>query len=175
MKRSRLWSSRLWVRQTLGLGGALSLFCLAMMLGARLGNTVPEPTPTGLVVKESAHSVEETERRFISILEEKGLNVFTTVDHAQNAAGAELDLSPTRVVIFGNPRLGTPLMQCAQSVAIDLPQKMLIWENEEGQVSVAYNDPHYLSDRHQLNDCGSEVIEQIAGALDNFSTGATSP
>lgn len=167
--------SRLLMRQILGLGGAIAIFGLVMTLGMRSGNTLPVPTSTGLVVKESAHSVEETERRFISILEEKGLNVFTTVDHAQNAAGADLALPPTRVVIFGNPRLGTPLMQCAQSIAIDLPQKMLIWENEDGQVNVAYNDPRYLGGRHQLGSCANEVIQQIAGALDNFSNGATSP
>lgn len=174
MKLSRLLE-RLWVRQMLGLGGAIAIFGVAITLGTRSGNTVPVPTPTGLVIKESAHSVEETERRFVSILEEKGLNVFATVDHAQNAAGADLSLRPTRVVIFGNPRLGTPLMQCAQSLAIDLPQKMLIWEDEDGQVSVAYNDPRYLGGRHQLGSCGNEVIQRVAGALDNFSTGATAP
>ena len=98
-----------------------------------------------------------------------------TVDHTQNAAGVGLDLLPTRVVIFGNPNLGTPLMQCAQSLAIDLPQKMLIWEDETGQVSVAYNDPRYLGGRHQLGDCGNQVIQQIAGALDNLSNGAIAP
>ncbi|MEM9092716.1 MAG: DUF302 domain-containing protein [Cyanobacteria bacterium P01_F01_bin.53] len=132
------------------------------------------PSPTGLVIKQSPHSVEDTEQRFISILEEKGLNVFATVDHAQNAEGAGLSLRPTRVVIFGNPKLGTPLMQCAQSLAIDLPQKMLIWEDEDGQVQVAYNDPRYLGGRHQLGACGNEVIQTIAGALDNFSNGAIS-
>lgn len=174
MKRSNLFG-RLFMRQILGLGGVIAVFGLALTVGIRSGNTLPTPTPTGLIIKESAHSVEETERRFVSLLEEKGLNVFATVDHAQNAAGANLELPPTRVVIFGNPKLGTPLMQCAQSLAIDLPQKMLIWEDENGQIKVAYNDPRYLGGRHRLGSCGNEVIQQIAGALDNFSSGATNP
>ncbi|MGC1218989.1 MAG: DUF302 domain-containing protein [Phormidesmis sp.] len=171
--------SRLLVRQFVGIGGAIAILGVVMTLGMTVGigtgKTLPVPTPTGLVIKQSPHSVEETERRFVSILEEKGLNVFTTVDHAQNAAGVDLSLPPTRVVIFGNPRLGTPLMQCSQSIAIDLPQKMLIWEDEAGQVNIAYNDPRYLGGRHQLNGCGSELIQTVAGALDNFSNGATSP
>ena len=152
-------------RQILGLGGAITLLGLAITVGVRAGNTLPVPTPTGLVIKQSPYSVEETEQRFISILEERGLTVFTTVDHAQNAAGADLTLPPTRVVIFGNPKLGTPLMQCAQSIAIDLPQKMLIWEIEDGEVTVAYNDPRYLGGRHQLGSCGNEGIQQTAKDL----------
>ncbi|MGD1896552.1 MAG: DUF302 domain-containing protein [Phormidesmis sp.] len=167
--------NRLLWRQIAGLGGAVAIVSIAMALGTRSGNTLPVPTPTGLVMKESPYSVEETEQRFISILEERGLTVFTTVDHAQNAAGADLTLPPTRVVIFGNPKLGTPLMQCAQSIAIDLPQKMLIWENENGEVTVAYNDPRYLGGRHQLGSCGNEGIQQIARALDTFSNNAVSP
>lgn len=174
MKRSGLYTKQL-LRPIAGIGGAITILGLAISLGVKSGNTLPTPTPTGLVIKPSPHSVEETERRFVSLLEEKGLNVFATIDHAQNAVGADLNLRPTRVVIFGNPKLGTPLMQCQQSIAIDLPQKMLIWENDSGQVQIAYNDPRYLGGRHRLNGCGSEVIETIAGALNNFSTSAVAP
>lgn len=166
------------MRRAIGIGGAIAVFtgAIALSLNARsVGQSFSVPTPTGLVIKQSPHSVEETEQRFISILEEKGLTVMTTVDHAQNAAGAGLELPPTKVVIFGNPKLGTPLMQCGPSIAIDLPQKMLIWEDEAGQVNVAYNDPRYLGGRHQLGACGNDVIQQIAGALDNFSNGAIAP
>lgn len=171
---NKLRGSRLSARQFLGVGGAIMLLTVALGL-SRPGLSLPVPTPTGLVIKASPHSVVETERRFVSILEEKGLNVFAVVDHAQNAEGAGLSLRPTRVVIFGNPQLGTPLMQCEQSVAIDLPQKMLIWEDEQGQVQIAYNDPRYLGGRHRLGDCGNQVIQQIAGALDNLSSGAIAP
>ncbi|NJM97677.1 MAG: DUF302 domain-containing protein [Phormidesmis sp. RL_2_1] len=148
---------------------------MTIVIGSRPGSSLPTASPTGLVIKPSPHSVLETESRFVSILEEKGLNVLTTVDHAQNAEGAGLTLRPTRVVLFGNPQLGTPLMQCNQSIAIDLPQKMLIWEDESGQVQIAYNDPRYLGGRHRLGECGNDVIKQIASALDTFSNGAISP
>ena len=149
---------------------------IALGPGAQKGQSLPIPTPTGLVIKPSAHSVEETEQRFVNLLEERGLNVLAIVDHhAQNAQGAGLNLPPTRVVIFGNPKLGTPLMQCRQSIAIDLPQKMLIWEDESGEVQIAYNDPRYLGGRHQLGGCGNEAIQQVAGALDNFSNEAARP
>ncbi|MEO0705013.1 MAG: DUF302 domain-containing protein [Cyanobacteria bacterium J06649_5] len=163
------------VKQILGFGGVIALLFIAMAVGSRPGASLPVPSPTGLVIKQSPHSVEDTQQRFVSILEEKGLNVFATIDHAQNAEGAGLSLRPTRVVIFGNPKLGTPLMECGPSLAIDLPQKMLIWEGDDGQVQIAYNDPRYLGGRHQLGACGNEVIQTIAGALDNFSNGAIAP
>ena len=132
-------------------------------------------TPPGLVIKASPYSVEETETRFTQILEARGLNLFATVDHAQNASGVDLELRPTRVVIFGNPRVGTPLMQCQQTIAIDLPQKVLIWEDDQGQVQLAYNDPQYLGGRHRLDGCGVEAIKTISGALDNLTNGAVAP
>ncbi|MGB3292857.1 MAG: DUF302 domain-containing protein [Phormidesmis sp.] len=167
--------SKLLRKRQLGLSGAIALLALVSVFGLQPGRSLPIPTPTGLVVKQSPHSMAETESRFISTLEEKGLNVFATIDHAQNAEGAGLTLPPTRVIIFGNPQLGTPLMQCSRSIAIDLPQKLLIWEDEAGQVQIAYNDPRYLGGRHRLGECGNDVIQQIAGALDNFSDAAVMP
>ncbi|MFK8186400.1 MAG: DUF302 domain-containing protein [Phormidesmis sp.] len=178
MNKSRwqlLRSRQFWPQRVVSAGGAIATGFIAIALFAPSSNSLPVPTPTGLIIKPSAHSVEETERRFISTIEARGLNVFTTVDHAQNATGAGLTLPPTRVVIFGNPKLGTPLMQCAQSLAIDLPQKLLIWENEDGQVQIAYNDPRYLGGRHRLGSCGNKVIQQVAGALDGLSNAAVSP
>lgn len=168
-------SVKLWLFQILSLGGALTVLATAVITGVRGQEAPPEVTATGVVVKQSPYSVEETEARFVAILEEKGLNIFATIDHAENATNAELELRPTSVVIFGNPKLGTPLMQCAQSIAIDLPQKLLIWEDETGQVKVAYNDPQYLAERHGFGDCGSETIEKIALALDQLSEGAILP
>lgn len=168
-------ASKLWLFQILSLGGALTVLATAVVAGVRGQDISPETTVTGLIVKRSPHTVEETHTRFMAILEEKGLNIFTTVDHAENATNAELELRPTRVVLFGNPKLGTPLMQCGQSIAIDLPQKMLIWEDEAGQTNIGYNEPQYLLDRHGLEGCEREVIEQISGALDNLSNGAILP
>ncbi|MGD1867690.1 MAG: DUF302 domain-containing protein [Phormidesmis sp.] len=173
MRRSA--SAKLWLFQVLSLGGALTILATAVITGVRGQEEPPEVVADGVVVKQSPYSVEETESRFIAILEEKELNIFATVDHAENATNAELELRPTRVVMFGNPKLGTPLMQCAQSIAIDLPQKMLIWEDEAGDTKIAYNDPQYLAERHGLGECESETIEKISGALDQLSGGAIAP
>ena len=166
---------RLLGRRVLGLGIALLTVGIAIGLGASPAKTLPIPTSYGLVVKQSPYSVEETESRFLSILNSKGLNTFATIDHAQNAKGAGLELRPTRVVIFGNPNLGTPLMQCDQSLAVDLPQKLLIWQDETDQVNIAYNDPRYLGGRHQIDGCGIGTIREIAGALNKLSAGAIAP
>ena len=158
---------------------AIGLLGLTLLAGAtyfsRQQAVAQASAPTGLIVKSSPYSVEETETRFKQILEAKGLNLFATVDHTQNASGAGLELRPTRVVIFGNPKVGTPLMQCQQTIAIDLPQKVLIWEDEQGQVQLAYNDPQYLGGRHRLDGCGVEAIKTISGALNNLTNGAISP
>ncbi|PAV26849.1 YD repeat-containing protein [Tamilnaduibacter salinus] len=127
----------------------------------------------GLVQMESAHSVERTTDRLVHALKDKGMTVFRQVDHRQGAAGVNLSLRPTRIVIFGNPKVGTPLMQCQQSVAIDLPQKALIWEDADGQVWLGYNDPAYLTERHDIDGCDA-VVGKIGKALDGFARAATS-
>ncbi|MEM9267095.1 MAG: DUF302 domain-containing protein [Cyanobacteria bacterium P01_F01_bin.13] len=164
------------MRNIAAVGFGLALFTgLTAIYFSRQQAVAQATAPTGLVVKSSPYSVEETETRFKQILEAKGLNIFATVDHTQNAVGAGLELRPTRVVIFGNPKVGTPLMQCQQTIAIDLPQKVLIWEDDQGQVQLAYNDPHYLGGRHRLDGCGVEAIKTISGALSNLTDGAITP
>lgn len=135
---------------------------------SRTEATAAQMPAEGLVIKTSVHDVDETTARLTKVLETKGLTVFTTIDHRANAAKADLELPPTRVVLFGNAKLGTPLMQCAPSLAIDLPQKVLIWQDEAG-VKLAYNDPQYLAQRHQLEGCGTEVLNKITGALDGLT------
>lgn len=127
----------------------------------------------GLIKMKSAHSVDDTVNKLESVLESKGMNVFGRVNHAAGAEKAGMDLRPTQVLIFGNPKVGTPLMQCAQSVAIDLPQKALVWEDDAGDVWLAYNDPAYLSGRHSISGC-EEVLKKVSGALGNFAKAATS-
>ncbi|MGH1480408.1 MAG: DUF302 domain-containing protein [Geminicoccales bacterium] len=126
----------------------------------------------GLVVKPSNHSVSDTIDRLQNVLEEKGLTIFARVDHQAGAAGADLELRPTELLIFGNPKLGTPLMTGAQTTAIDLPQKALAYEDESGNVFLAYNDVGYLMARHDIKD-RDEVLGKIRGALDNFTNAAT--
>lgn len=126
----------------------------------------------GLVVVQSQHDVATTADRLEAALVEKGMTIMNRIDHAGGAASAGLELRPTQLVIFGNPRVGTPLMQCAQGVAIDLPQKALIWEDANGEVWLGYNDPQYLSSRHGIEGC-DEVLARVSGALANFAKAAT--
>ncbi len=128
----------------------------------------------GLIMVKSAHDVKTTADRLEAKLKEKGMNVFARVDHAAGAEKAGMELQPTELVIFGNPKVGTPLMQCAQSVAIDLPQKALIWKDASGDIWLAYNDPQYLKGRHTIEGC-DEVLGKVAGALGNFAKAATAP
>jgi uncharacterized protein (DUF302 family) len=126
----------------------------------------------GLVVKPSSYSVKETIDRLEAILTEKGLTIFARIDHQAGAASADLELPPTELLIFGNPKLGTPLMTAAHTVAIDLPQKALAYEDADGKVYLAYNDIGYLQARHGI-DGRDEVIAKIRGALGNFTDAAT--
>ena len=128
----------------------------------------------GLISIKSAHDVKTTTDRLEESLTAKGMTVFTRINHAAGAEKVGKELRPTELVIFGNSKVGTPLMQCAQSVAIDLPQKALIWKDEAEQVWFSYNDPKYLSERHGLGAC-AEVIKKIENALANFSKMATEP
>jgi uncharacterized protein (DUF302 family) len=102
------------------------------------------------------------------------MTVFIRINHAEGAQKVGKKLRPTELVVFGNPKVGTPLMQCSQSVAIDLPQKALIWEDEAGLVWLSYNDPRYLAKRHGITECVN-VIKKIEKALSNFAHAATRP
>ena len=128
----------------------------------------------GLVSIKSSHDVKTTADRLENVLKEKGMKVFIRVNHAQGAQKVGKELRPTELVIFGNPKVGTPLMQCRQSVAIDLPQKALIWQDAQEQVWLSYNDPDYLVKRHGITKC-AEVIKKIKGALGKFAKAATMP
>lgn len=126
---------------------------------------------SGLTKIKSAHSVADSLNKLEKVLESKGMNVFARINHAEGAEKAGLELRPTEVLIFGNPKVGTPLMICSQSIAIDLPQKMLAWEDESGQVWLGYNDPAHLKSRHATEGC-DKVFEKVSGALGNFAAAA---
>ncbi|ABI71942.1 DUF302 domain-containing protein [Shewanella frigidimarina] len=126
-----------------------------------------------LITVESHYSAKETADRFESIIKDKGFTVFSRIDHQKNAAGVNLTLRPTEVIIFGNPNIGTQLMQCNQLVAIDLPQKVLISEDADNKVWLSYNNPQYIKQRHSITGC-DEVINKISGALNTLSIAATS-
>lgn len=126
----------------------------------------------GMVNVKSSHSVSLTADKLETVLKAKGMTVFNRINHSAGAAKIGQELRPTELVIFGNPKVGTPLMQCAQSVAIDLPQKALIWEDEQGTVWLSYNDPGHLQQRHNIQGC-DEVLKKVSGALAKFSKAAT--
>jgi len=128
-------------------------------------------TDAGLVTVESAESVGATVERIEADVEDDGdLILVTTIDHAGNARNAGLDLRPTTLILFGNPNLGTQLMQASQTAGIDLPQKLLVWEAADGTVNVTYNDPQWLADRHDIEG-REEVLNTISGALETLATG----
>lgn len=126
----------------------------------------------GLVSVKSMNNVDDTTAKLVKILKSKNMTVFTTIDHQAGAVKVGEKLRPTKVVIFGNPKIGSPLMNCAPSVAIDLPQKALIAEDENGDVWLSYNDPAYLVKRHDVKGC-APVIAKVTGALAAFAKGAT--
>jgi len=129
---------------------------------------------TGLVSVKSSHSVSNTMDRLEALLKKKGMKVFKRFNHAKGAKGVGVDLRPTELLLFGNPKIGSPLMKCAQTVAIDLPQKALVWKDEKGQVWLSYNAPSYLVSRHNMPGC-EKVINKVTNALSKFAKGATKP
>ncbi|HJP18396.1 MAG TPA: DUF302 domain-containing protein [Nitrospinota bacterium] len=126
----------------------------------------------GLVSLKSSNDVKTTIDRLESVLKEKGMTIFKRVNHTEGAKKVGLKLRPTELLIFGNPKVGTPLMQCRQSAAIDLPQKALAWEDDKGQVWLSYNNPVYIATRHNILEC-DKVINKIKNALGKFTKKAT--
>jgi len=116
-------------------------------------------TNNGIVDKPSNHSVDETVEKLKGILQSKGVTLFATVDHGGEAAKVGMKMPPTKLLIFGSPKAGTPLMLASPSVAIDLPLKILIWEDAQGKVWVSYNSPAYLQERHAI---APELMQSIA-------------
>jgi len=115
----------------------------------------------GIIDVPSPYSVPDTLARLESILNEKGLSIFACVDHSGEAEKAGLKMRPTQLLIFGSPKAGTPLMVATPSVAIDLPLKALVWEDERGKVWLSYNAPEFLQQRHGFP---ADLLKNIAGA-----------
>jgi uncharacterized protein (DUF302 family) len=104
----------------------------------------------GIVDQPSNHSVDETVEVLKRILQEKGITLFALIDHSGEAEKAGMKMRPTKLLIFGNPKGGTPLMLAAPSIALDFPLKILVWEDSQGKVWLSYNSPEYLKERHGL-------------------------
>jgi uncharacterized protein (DUF302 family) len=114
----------------------------------------------GIVHLSAKHTVEQTVERLKSILQAKAIDLFAVIDHSGEAAKVGLTMPPTKLLIFGNPQAGTPLMLAAPSIAIDLPLKILVWQDTEGKVWVSYNSPAYLQERHSVPP---DLLAKIAG------------
>ncbi len=149
---------------------------LTLMLSLMLfisGQVMAQPQDIdGLIIKPSAYSVPETLDRLAQILENKGLTIFTRVYHTKGAEKVGLSMAETELLIFGNPKTGTLLMQSSPTAAIDLPLKAVAWKDTDGQVWLAYNSPDYIAKRHGIRD-RDELLKKISGALDKFTDYAT--
>jgi len=120
----------------------------------------------GIVTVPTHRSVDETVQKLEAMLEAKGIKLFAMVDHSGEAERAGLQMRPTKLLIFGNPKAGTPLMVASPTIAIDLPLKILVWENADGSVLVSYNSPAWLAARHNLPAAlvaNIGVVEKLVG------------
>ena len=144
--------------------------CLFLLLILSIAATAQ--AADGTVNVASAFSVQATADRLETIMQKKGLTIFNRIKHSEGAKLVGVDLRKTELLIFGNPVVGAPLMKCQQSVAIDLPQKMLVWEDKDGKVWITYNSPQFLRDRHTISGC-DKIIAQLEKALASISQSAS--
>ncbi|SDE85532.1 DUF302 domain-containing protein [Rhodospira trueperi] len=131
---------------------ALAPLALAGALFASAAVSAPAlaADENGLVRLRSPHSVEDTMARLKAAIEEKGITIFADINHGANAAAMDLEMPATHLLIFGSPKIGAPLMRANPAIGIDLPIKVVAWEDADGQTWLAYNDPAYLAERHGL-------------------------
>ena len=143
------------------------IFGLALLFAITNANAVE-----GLIAVKSPLNAKATMDKFENLAKQKGLNIFARIDHAAGAKKVEQQLRPTEVLIFGNPKGGTPLMQCAQTIGIDLPLKALVWEDAQSQVWLSYNDPTYIAERHNVPNClVATKLSKVLAALADKTVG----
>jgi uncharacterized protein (DUF302 family) len=161
-----------------GLGVAATLGSLVLInsiRGAKEMIVNPQDLDDGqLVTLPSSHGVSETVERLKALLDEKHIQMFCHIDHAAAARKAGLSLRPTQVLIFGNPKAGTPLMQSQQTIGLDLPLRVLVWEDEAGKVWLTYRHVAVLARRHQLTS-HDETVKALDDGLGALARAATGP
>jgi len=135
----------------------------------------PDTAPPGLISVKSPSPVRDSVDRLVRVVESKGLTVFCRIDHAAGAVAAGLQLRPTTVVIFGNAKGGTPLMQASQTIGIDLPLKVLAWEDAAAQTWLSYNDPVWLTERHGIQTQGATPAGAMRTLLSAVTQAAAMP
>jgi uncharacterized protein (DUF302 family) len=129
----------------------------------------------GLITLRSSYGPKETMNRLETEVKAKGLTVFARIDHAAGAAAVGLPLRPTELLIFGNAKGGTPLMQSVQTIGIDLPLKAVVWQDASGTTWLSYNDPNWLAKRHELGPEADASVKGVSAALDAMAKAATAP
>lgn len=134
--------------------------------------TSAEINKNGIINAPSDFSVPLTSQRLISLLKGKGMTIFARIQHSENAGAEGIRLRDTELIIFGNPKVGGALMKCQQQVALDLPMKLLIWEDELGRAWVSYNDPRYLEKRHDITGC-EDIINKMEQVLASTALSAS--
>lgn len=139
-----------------------AIIALILMASASVGVAAD-----GLIAVKSQYSAEETIDRLEQQVRQRGLTVFARIDHAAGAAKVGETLRPTMLLVFGNPKGGTPFMKCEQTVGIDLPLRALVWEDASGQVWLGYNDPAYIARRHSVSNC--PVVKKLATVLHDIT------
>jgi uncharacterized protein (DUF302 family) len=127
----------------------------------------------GLITLSSSHGPKDTMDRLAAEITARGMTIFARVDHAAGSAEAGLPLRPTELLIFGNAKGGTPLMQSEQTIGIDLPLKALVWQDASGRTWLSYNDPSWLAKRHGLGAEVDPAVKAMAAALNAIATKAT--
>jgi uncharacterized protein (DUF302 family) len=129
----------------------------------------------GLITIKSGFGPEETMNRFEAEVRAKGMSVFAHIDHAAGATAVGLSLRPTELLIFGNAKTGTLLMESAQTLGIDLPLKALVWQDASGTAWLSYNDPAFLAHRHGMDGADNTTVNAMAAALKALASKATTP
>lgn len=152
-------------------GLAMAAYLLSIREPSKQGKTMNPALQSGhgIITVDSSHSVDETVQKLEALLDARGIKLFTLIDHSGEAQRAGLEMRPTRLLIFGNPKAGTPLMIASPTIAIDLPLKLLVWEDGSGKTRISYNDPAYLQQRYGLPQ---ELVKNIAAAGALASEGA---
>src|SRR5450755_92871 len=153
-----------------GVVGANSSFSIPTAAGMAMERAM---AAQGLTTMPSSYGPQDTMDRLDAAVKAKGMTVFARIDHAAGATGAGQSLRPTEVLIFGNAKAGTPLMQSVQTIGLDLPLKALVWQDASGKTWLSYNDPAWLAKRHGLSGETEAAVNIMAGALEAVAKGAT--
>ncbi len=152
----------------------LIVLLTAVALATLFCATASADPVAGLIKKKSPHSVTQTLDRLEKVLKDKGFTIAVRWDHGAGAKKAGIELRPTQLLVFGNPKVGSHFFTSNQTAGIDLPMKALAWQDEKGQVWLAYNDPAYIAERHGITD-RAEIVKKMSGALKKFTDAAVAP